>query len=171
MAAGLINPLRGCSPIDVAAPVSPVCACAITATSATGSSIGPQHCCWATNPAHPADLQVVFVAVDQSTVSLCAVAIWVYLLVTIIIFNYCRPLLYISNVTCDCKHQFAAIFFGKVSPSSRPATVSNAWAHALLLCYHAIWRIRLETTETPCFAHSSVRNVWSSSTRVPNTFI
>ena len=51
MAAGLISPLSGCSPIAVAAPVRPKWLCAITATSATGSCSGPQHCCCATSPA------------------------------------------------------------------------------------------------------------------------
>jgi len=50
IASGSINPLMGCSPIEVAAPVKPVWACAKTATSETGSCRGPQHCCCATRP-------------------------------------------------------------------------------------------------------------------------
>ena len=50
MAAGLIRPFSGCSPIDVATPVRFWWDCAITATSLTGSCRGPTHCCWATNP-------------------------------------------------------------------------------------------------------------------------
>ncbi len=51
MAAGFTRPFRGCSPMEVAAPVSPVWVWAITATSATGNCSGPQHCCCATSPA------------------------------------------------------------------------------------------------------------------------
>lgn len=58
IAAGSTRPLRGCSPMEVAAPVSPVCAWAMTATSATGSCRGPQHCCCATRPASPRFTQV-----------------------------------------------------------------------------------------------------------------
>ena len=50
IALGLISPLSGCSPMDVAAPVCPEWVWAMTATSATGSCSGPQHCCWATSP-------------------------------------------------------------------------------------------------------------------------
>mmetsp|Transcript_42935 Transcript_42935/g.128887 ORF Transcript_42935/g.128887 Transcript_42935/m.128887 type:complete len:445 (+) Transcript_42935:1310-2644(+) len=50
MALGLIKPLRGCSPRDVARPVTSWCDCAKTATSASGSCSGPTHCCCATRP-------------------------------------------------------------------------------------------------------------------------
>ena len=53
IAAGSSSPLIGCSPIDVAMPVRPPWwLCAVTATSATGSCSGPQHCCCATRPAN-----------------------------------------------------------------------------------------------------------------------
>mmetsp|Transcript_1434 Transcript_1434/g.4268 ORF Transcript_1434/g.4268 Transcript_1434/m.4268 type:complete len:293 (+) Transcript_1434:630-1508(+) len=50
IAAGLMSPLYGCSPMAVASPVRPKWDCACTATSATGSCRGPTHCCCATRP-------------------------------------------------------------------------------------------------------------------------